>query len=171
MVLWCITATSTVIRNTLLEASGESSKQFFLPFQTSTGNFIWRLKQPEELQSISLGILYFPSQVDLIICFFDQATSEPQNHVHIWWGSVLHRSDREMLNGLLKSNRCCARQPMSISAVINSSATTLSACLLIVTVIQAENFKQMSSSMGRSKHTQYMCMYAYSNVYSFGTDI
>lgn len=72
----------------------------------------------------------------------------------------------EMLNGLLKSNRCRAQEPASISAIINSSTATLSVGPLIVR--QAENFKQMSCSLRSSEHIRYMCMY--SNVYSRGTE-
>lgn len=61
-----------------------------------------------------------------------------------------------MLNGLFKSNlmgsRCCVR--VTISGVINSSTVVLDACSLMVTVIQALNFKQMNSiALGRCKYT------------------
>lgn len=83
----------------------------------------------------------------------------------------------EMLNGLLKSNLigscCCAR--VTVAGVINSSTATFNACSLMVTVIQAENFKQINSGSWRSKHLQasiqYMGMlHVGRNVYSFGTD-
>lgn len=84
MVLWCITATSAVIRNTLLEAGGDSSKQLFFPF-TFMGNFVyWNISNSQKNYSLSLDeSLHSPSQADLIICFFDQAINEPRNNVHI----------------------------------------------------------------------------------------
>lgn len=88
--------------------------------------------------------------------------------------AVCYTGQIEMLNRLLKSNligsHCCAW--ITIAGVINSSTATFSACPLMVIVIQAENFKQMNSTMGRRKHIQYMGMlHVDSNVYSFGTVI
>lgn len=63
-------------------------KAIFLTFQNFYGKFclLERFKQPVELQPISMGLLRFPSQVELIIYLFDQAISEPHNNVLIWWG-------------------------------------------------------------------------------------
>lgn len=62
----------------------------------------------------------------------------------------------KMLNGLLILNLiglcCCVME--SISSVINSSKAEFNTQSLMMSVKQAENFKQADSGVERSKHTE-----------------
>lgn len=119
-----------------------------------------------------MGILFFLSQVDfnsvsLTRLSMNSITMSISDEVAFCTGQT------EMLNRLLKSDligsRCCGW--LTTSGVINSSTATNNACPLMVTVIQAENFKQMNSSKGGSKYTSIYSTCVHSNVYSFGKEL
>lgn len=84
----------------------------------------------------------------------------------------------ETLNGSFKSDLIGSpcRVHVTTSAVINSSTAINKARSLMPTVIQAGNFKDVSSGMRKSEqcmHIKYKCtiIYVQSSVYSFRTDL
>lgn len=88
----CITDTAAAIRNTLLEADGDSSKQFFTPFKTFMEYFLCCDTSNKQRKSYRLSgrlprvrahtHLHTQTKI-LIICSFDQAINGVHNNVHI----------------------------------------------------------------------------------------
>lgn len=135
----------------------EGSKLFFSPFQSSVDFLCDETFQTARRFAAQNSTVSFSKRFNYL--FLWPATNELHIRVYISWGGVLHRSDKEMPIRPLKSNRSCAPEPTAISAVINSSATTLTACLLVVTVRQGENFNKTSSHSGRSMCSTCVCMH------------
>lgn len=72
------TANATVIRNALLQAGGDSSKQFLIKYLSKN---LCEIEFTEELQTIWMGILFSASHIGLMMYFCDQATNDQYLYV------------------------------------------------------------------------------------------
>lgn len=67
------TANATAIRNALLEAGGDSSKQSLLQYHSKR---LCEIEFTEKLQTIWMVILFSAFQVGLMMCFCDQGIND-----------------------------------------------------------------------------------------------